>query len=83
MEKGGFVSWDNFPIVHNMGCPCCMGVILMPTEEEIEQRITEHIDRESLQNAILGIELETLRKGIDKIENVSGLHASTAGKQTD
>ena len=55
----------------------------MPTEEELEQRINEHIDRESLQNAILGIELETLRKGIDKIENVSGFHESPAGKQTD
>ena len=43
----------------------------MPTEEELEQRITEHIDRESLQNAILKIEIESLKKAVDKVENVS------------
>ena len=53
----------------------------MPTEEELEQRITEHMDRERLQDAMLGIELETLRKGIDKVENVSGFCESPAGKQ--
>ena len=54
----------------------------MPTEEELEQRITEQIDQERIQNAILKIEIESLRKAVDKVENVSGLSESTAGKQT-
>lgn len=55
----------------------------MPTEEELEQRITDHIDHERAQNAILMIEMESLRKGIDKGENISGLSKGTAGKQAD
>ena len=55
----------------------------MPTEEELEQRITESIDQERIQDAILNLEIETLRKAVDKVENVSGLPKCTAGKQTD
>lgn len=55
----------------------------MPTEEELEQRITDHIDHERAQSAILRIEMETLRKGIDKGENISGFSEGTAGKQSD
>lgn len=84
MRTGGFVSWDDWkPILHSMTCPCCLGVRLMPTEEELEQRITESIDQERIQSAILNIEIESLRKAVDKVENVSGLSKGTAGKQTD
>ena len=55
----------------------------MPTEEELEQRITESMDQERIQSAILNIEIESLRKAVDKVENVSGLSKGTAGKQTD
>lgn len=45
----------------------------MPTEQELEERITEHIDRERVENAILNVEIETLKKAVEKVENVSGL----------
>ena len=44
----------------------------MPTEEELEERITEQIDRESVRNAILALEIENLKKAVEQIENVSG-----------
>ena len=50
MGKGGFIPWDQFPKPRRI-CPCC-GVMRMPTEEELEQRITEQIDRERLEAAI-------------------------------
>lgn len=54
----------------------------MPTEEELEQRITEHIDRESVATAILQLEIQQLNKALEKTkavengENVSGLSES-------
>jgi hypothetical protein len=50
-----------------------MGVRLMPTEEELEQRINDQIDRERIKEAILKLEIETLKKAVEQIENVSGL----------
>lgn len=86
MRQGGLVKWEDIPPIPmhgcRCGCLCCMGVNIMPTEEELEQRITDQMDRERLQDAMIGIELETLRKGIDKVENVSGFCESPAGKQT-
>lgn len=55
----------------------------MPTGEELEERITEQIDQERVRDAILTLEIETLRKAVDKVENISGLSNGTAGKQTD
>ena len=75
MQDGGFLSWDEWkPILNGFNCPCCMGVRLMPTEEELEQRVHEHIDREGAKNAILALEIETLKKAVEKVENISGLH---------
>ena len=53
MENGGFIPFDQFPMPRII-CPCC-GVMRMPTEEELEQRITEQIDRERLEAAILDV----------------------------
>ena len=50
MKNGGFIPWDQFPMPKRI-CPCC-GVMRMPTEEELEQRITEQIDKERLESAI-------------------------------
>ena len=47
----------------------------MPTEEELEQRITEQIDKERIQTAILKIEIESLKKAVEKVENVSGIQS--------
>ena len=47
MQQIGFVSWDEWnkkPILHQFNCPCCMGVRLMPDEEELEQRINDALD---------------------------------------
>ena len=44
----------------------------MPDEEELEQRVNEHIDRERIREAILKLEIETLNKAVEKCENVSG-----------
>ena len=46
----------------------------MLTEEELEQRVTDMIDRERVKNAILDIEIESLKKAVRAVENVSGLH---------
>ena len=55
----------------------------MPTEEEIEQRVNDHIDYERAQSAILRAEIETLRKAVERVENISGFPKGTAGKQAD
>lgn len=55
----------------------------MPTEDELEQRISDHIDYERAQSAILKAEIETLRKAVEKVENISGFPKGTAGEQTD
>lgn len=43
------------------------------TEEELEQRTTEMIDRERAKDAILKLEIDNLKKAVEKSENVSGL----------
>ena len=42
------------------------------TEQELEERVTEQIDRETVTAKILAFEIETLKKGLEQIENVSG-----------
>ena len=50
MQQGGLIPWNDFkPKL----CRCCNGVRLMPTEEELEQRVTAQIDKESFERAIL------------------------------
>ena len=44
------------------------------TEQELEERITEQIDRERVKEAILKLEIESLKKAVEQVENVSGLH---------
>lgn len=41
------------------------------TEQELEERTTEMIDRERIQAAILKLEIETLKKAVDKVEDIS------------
>ena len=45
----------------------------MPTEEDLEQMTTEKIDRERVKDKILALEIQTLKKAVEKVENVSGL----------
>ena len=40
------------------------------TEEELEERITEEIDRERVKEAILSLEIEQLKDAIKKAERV-------------
>jgi hypothetical protein len=47
-----------------------MGVRLMPTEEELEQRINDQIDRERSKEAILKLEIETLKKAVEQVESI-------------
>lgn len=70
---GGFVSWEDWEKNKPRLCRCCLEMMRMPTEEEMEQLITEHIDAERIQNAILNIEIETLKKAVEKCENVSAI----------
>ena len=39
----------------------------MPTEEELEERITEEIDRERVKEAILSLEISQLKETLDKL----------------
>ena len=43
------------------------------TEEELEERITEQMDRERVKDKILALEIDQLKKAVEKVENVSGL----------
>ena len=43
------------------------------TEAELDERINEQMDRERVRAAILNFEIETLKKAVGKIENVSGI----------
>ena len=45
-------------------------VIRMPTEMELEEQITEEIDRERVKEAILSLEISQLRETLDKLERV-------------
>ena len=45
----------------------------MITEEELEQRTTAMLDKERMKDAILKIEIETLKKAVEKVENISGI----------
>lgn len=45
----------------------------MPDGEELEQRINDQIDRERIQDAIIKLEIETLKKAVENSENVSRL----------
>ena len=88
MQNGGFVSWDEWkPILNGFNCPCCMGAMIMPTEEELEQRVTDHIDRESVASAILQLEIKQMNialqktKAVGNSENVSGLSESERAEQ--
>lgn len=40
------------------------------TEQELEDMITERIDRERIQNAILKLEIETLKKAVGTSESI-------------
>lgn len=45
----------------------------MMTEQELDERITEQMDRERVRDRILALEIEQLKKAVGRIENVSGL----------
>ena len=42
------------------------------TEQELEERITEQMDRETVKNAILMFEIENLKRTVEQVENISG-----------
>ena len=48
----------------------------MITEEELEQRTNDMIDRERIKDAILKFEIDNMKKAVENIENVSRLSES-------
>lgn len=42
----------------------------MITEQELEERITEQIDKEEVRKAILKFEIDNLKKAVERVENV-------------
>ena len=72
-----FVSWDEYrPILHTFNCPCCMEVKIMPTEEELEQRITEQIDSERFA--------ENVQRAVsDGVITINGVVIKTKGGDAD
>ena len=50
------------------------------TEEELEQHINRMMDRERVRDAILKLEIESLKKAVDGVENVSGIRESHSGE---
>lgn len=55
----------------------------MPDGEELEQIVTEQIDRERMKDAILKFEIESLQKAVGQVENVSGSYKGAGRKQAD
>lgn len=47
------------------------------TEEELEQRITEQIDRERVKDKILALEIQSLKKAVEQVEDISRVHRSS------
>jgi len=45
----------------------------MPTEEELEQRTNDMIDRERIKSGILDFEIDNLKKAVEEVENVSAI----------
>ena len=45
----------------------------MPEGEELEQFVNEQIDRERVADAILKLEIETLKKAVEQVEDISGI----------
>ena len=43
------------------------------SEEELDERITEQLDMERAKDRILALEIQTIKKAVEKVENVSGL----------
>ena len=46
------------------------------TEEELDERITDQLDMERTRENILKTEIESLKKAVGQVENVSGLSGS-------
>ena len=40
----------------------------MPTEQELEEQITDQLDRERVKEKILALEIKQMRKTLDKLE---------------
>ena len=43
------------------------------TQDELDEMITEQMDRERVRDAILKHDIEMLKKAVEQVENVSGL----------
>lgn len=52
----------------------------MPEGEELEQFVNEQIDRERVADAILKLEIETLKKAVEKVENISAVRKGKSGR---
>ena len=48
----------------------------MPDREELERVVNDRMDRERMQEAMLGIEIDTIKRAVEKVENISGLSGS-------
>ena len=47
------------------------------TEQELEDRITEQMDRERVRDKILALEIQNLKKAVEKVEDISRVHRSS------
>lgn len=58
---------EHFPRLRYCNCPNCLGVMTMPTENELEERVTELIDkqREDIEGTIYCPKIEKTGKGGD------------------
>lgn len=68
MQNGGFVSWEGVDIIHARLCTCvnCVGVIKMPTEEELDQIVNAMIEKQEDAEKAIRIEIDITSKGGDK-----------------
>ena len=53
------------------------------TEQELEQFVNGQIDQEKMKDAIFKLEIDTLKKAVEKVENVSGFSVGTGTGNAD
>lgn len=68
MNQGGWMPYSAFTDADHFGAE----VFNMPDEEELEQRITEMLDREEVRQAILSLEIKQMDEAIKDTERVCG-----------
>ena len=71
MQNGGIISYEifeSFVTGNHFGAE-----VLMPTEMELDERITEQMDRERVKDNLLSLEISGMRNAIERAKAVTNV----------